>query len=608
MSTDIAKNRIIERVPLDALIGESIDLKRQSGRLVGCCPFHEEKSGSFTLYDDHYHCFGCGAHGDCISFVRHKVGLGFIEALRHLAEKYSIDVPELKASKQSFADSQKKSDYYKITSESQAYFLENLHHEQKGAKARTYLIDRGFSEADIKEFGFGLTLDQSNSLTRILVGRKFRESAIIAASIAFKSSNSGRTFDFFQHRLTIPIHDRHGRIIAFGGRTMGDDPAKYKNSRDTDLFDKSNTLFGIHRAAEFIRKKKRAILVEGYMDAMMLWSKGFPETVACLGTALTLRHLRILSQMTGSLFLLFDGDKAGRNASLRTVSHALEVPNLALKVCSLPLGDDPDSYVQREGESKLEELIGTSGHLLEYAIMAKLSAAHGLDVPHIVRKELIPWLKSIPNHLQRSYLQGQISQLTGIPQEAIASGMQEPTNQAAKAPSQDDIPLPEEEFVAIRPLNRLEGEFMGQLFWASPGELRLEGLDTWVQETMEWDPIWLELAREFIVCLIAGESPSSRELGSWQHSALNEIMELVNKLKQRHELFEITTGVKRQELLEKVKSAQKSKLLTRTKDQLTAEVVNKPETAEADAENMRLLGAILKINQELKALRTQLNT
>src|SRR5690606_5820109 len=156
-------------------------------------------------------------------------------------------------------------------------------------------------------------------------------------------------YDFFQHRLMIPILDRYGRVIAFGGRTLGNDPAKYKNSRETALFDKSATLFGWHRAREAIREKGFAIVVEGYMDALQLWNFGFTQTVACLGTALTLEHLKQLSQITERVYLLFDGDFAGHNASLRTVQHALEVPKPQIKVVALPAKEDPDSYLRKAG-------------------------------------------------------------------------------------------------------------------------------------------------------------------------------------------------------------------------------------------------------------------
>ena len=632
MSIEIAKNRILEGVPLNALIGESIELKRQSGRLVGRCPFHEEKSGSFTLYDDHYHCFGCGAHGDAISFVRKKAGLGFMEALSHLAEKYSIDAPELKASRRSYAASKQRSEYYKVASSAQAYFTENLA-GPRGEKARGYLLERGFKEASIKEFGFGLAVNEPSRLVSHLLSKRFVEKDLLDASLAIKSAKQGRLYDFFQHRLMIPIHDRHGRIIAFGGRTMGDDPAKYKNSRDTEIFDKSNTVFGLHRASEHIRKKKRAIMVEGYMDAMMLWNMGFNETVACMGTAVSLKHLRALSQMTGTLYLLFDGDKAGRSASLRTVSHALSVPSLAVKVASLPIGHDPDSFVREVGESELERLFDAAGELFEYAIMTKLSQAHGLDIPHMVSREFIPWLQSIENNLQRAYLEGRVSELTGISREVISRGVTEksglsgpamPAVRAAGAavagaapagarevPAQPAIKggleaeaeagAPLEQPAPIKPVNRLEGEFMGQLYWAMPGELKLEGLESWIKDNMEWDPIWLELCREFISCLINKESPSTREVASWQYASLAEVVVLLDKLKSRKGLFEVMSGSSRQELLDKIKVTQRVRALEKIKQQLKGEMGFKQPDGDG-LEEIRLLKEIKKINQELKEL------
>ena len=295
MSVEIAKKRILDKVPLGSLIGEQIQLSMRSGRQVGLCPFHQEKSPSFTIFDDHYFCFGCRARGDAIEYVRHVQGLNFIEALKYLAEKYSVDAPELEDSRKAQESREESSKLYRILQTAQEYFLTNL--ERNGRHVKEYLINRGFKEDVIKEYGFGFAPDHSMGLVSHLLKLGFSLQDATTASVATQSQRDHKTYDFFRNRLMIPIKDHHGRLIAYGGRTMGDDPAKYKNSRETPLFDKSHTLYGLDRAKEHIRRKRRAIVVEGYMDALQLWNHGFGETVACLGTALTPQQMQMMRQM-----------------------------------------------------------------------------------------------------------------------------------------------------------------------------------------------------------------------------------------------------------------------------------------------------------------------
>ena len=320
-SLDDVKQRILTRVPLADLVGETVQLDRGTTP-KGCCPFHAEKSGSFYVYPNRYYCYGCKAGGDAIEFVRKTQGLGFVEALRFLAGRYNIEATELDEADRQFGRQKEEASLFEMLAVAQDYFSELLW-TPAGEETRAYLTGRGYSADSIKDYGFGLTPEESFGLVRFLRSKNFREADMIEASLATKSTRDNRTFDFFRSRITIPIRDGQGRIIAFGGRTTDNNPAKYLNSRDSVLFDKSNTLYGFDRARKVMRQRGRAILVEGYMDTLQLWQSGFPETVACLGTSFTEYHLKQLKHATSKVVLLLDGDEAGQRATLAAVNVAL---------------------------------------------------------------------------------------------------------------------------------------------------------------------------------------------------------------------------------------------------------------------------------------------
>ena len=413
MSTEIAKQRILQRVPLSDLIGEKVRLKQKGGRYSGCCPFHDDASPSFYIFDDHYYCFGCHARGDAITFVREQQGLSFIEALRFLAQKYGIEAPELENPSQDRAQRQSEASLYKICAASLQIFQTQLQ-SQDGAIARDYLINSGFQPDFIEKHQFGLSSKDPQHLVQHLLRQGFQVSDLITSSVANSSQYDKRAYDFFTARLMIPIYDLYGRVVAFGGRTLGDEQPKYKNSRETPLFDKSHVLYGLHIARDSIRKQRRAIVCEGYMDVLQLWQGGTSYSVACLGTALTIHHLRRLASLTPRVFLIFDGDRAGRAATLRTVSLALEVPQTEFKVVILPANHDPDTFIRAHGAQALEELLGTAQNLLEFAIQARISETHELGIPDLISKEFVPWLLSIPDSIKRNYLAHKIADLTGV--------------------------------------------------------------------------------------------------------------------------------------------------------------------------------------------------
>ncbi len=605
MSVELAKKRILDRIDLSALIGEDVALSNKGGRAMGLCPFHDEKSPSFVVYETNYHCFGCHEHGDAIDFVRKKRGLGFIEALKFLAEKFSVDAPELERTDHDTQASQKIALHFRLLQAAQETLIETLGSDL-GAEARAYLTHRGFTAEDIKRFGFGYSDQAPQYLISGLRKRiKFGDQDAVDCSLAFRSGSGPRVYDFFRHRITIPIRDRHGRIVAFGGRTLGDDKPKYKNSRDTPLFDKSATIFGLFEAMAMIKKKKRAILVEGYMDTLTLWSHGFEETVACMGTSLTLQHLKSLTQATDQLYLIFDGDAAGKNASLRTIALALQVPHLTVKVGVLPQGEDPDSFVRKRGPQALEDLIASSENLLEFAFREKLRQCGQLEVPHLINQEFIPWLVTIPDAIQRTYLVGKLSELSSVPRRDIELALS-PAKKIAPKPlrpqSSEQRSTTVDEPMVVTPLSLLEGEFLSHLYYAQPGDVVPDELHRWVEVELNWHPAWHRLAQAFLNSLKAGVSPEGQDLVAWEGASNISVLAALNKIRDRKGLFELKLNESRRDAIAKIQNTHAALKLKKARLDIKERLSQLLEHSDALTETTQCLQSINKINLRLKEL------
>jgi DNA primase len=441
MSLTEAKNLILAQSSLATLIGEAVTLHKQSGKLVGCCPFHGEKTASFYVYDDHYHCYGCGAHGDAITFVRKKYGLNYVPSLRWLADKYGINVSSLEQSAEDINRLKLQAQQGKILLAAQQFFVSQLwkddgRHEE-GKDARRYFHERGFDEDVCRSFGFGLAPNAEHALHKHLHALGFHDVDLEQASLV--TTYNSRSFDFFRHRVIVPIHDAYGRIIAFGGRTLGGATQKYKNSR----YNKGAVLFARHRARQAMGQKHRALVVEGYFDALQLHLHGFEETVACQGTALTQEHLQQLNAATKEVYLVFDGDSPGRQASLKIISLALNFPELQFKVVELPKDEDPDVLVRRGGSQALQSLIAAAQDLIFFGIQSKLQGAAPTAIPHLIHEEFIPWLASIPQPIKQSYLCRKISELSGVQERIISQELAAHSKRLGKAssPSASAAPL-----------------------------------------------------------------------------------------------------------------------------------------------------------------------
>jgi DNA primase len=351
------------RITLSALIGRTVKVTRAGREYKACCPFHNEKTPSFTINDEKgfYHCFGCSAHGDAIRWMTDQRGLSFMDAVKELAAEAGMEMPA--PDPRAAQRAEKAQNLYDVMAAAQDWFVRQLQGVE-GAGARAYLERRGFSQATIREFGFGFAPDNRSALKSAL--KAFDLSMLIEAGLLIAVDDK-EPYDRFRGRLMIPIRDPRGRVIAFGGRILGEGEPKYLNSPDTPLFDKGRTLYNLDQCSPASRKTGRVIVVEGYMDVIALAQAGFADAVAPLGTALTEQQVQMLWRMTEKPLLCFDGDSAGQKAAMRAAMRALPLlkPGHSLQFVTLPEGQDPDDLVRKSGPKALTALLEASEPLVE---------------------------------------------------------------------------------------------------------------------------------------------------------------------------------------------------------------------------------------------------
>jgi len=372
------------RTPLAALVARRVKLSRSGRNWKGCCPFHAEKTPSFYVYDDGYHCFGCGAHGDAISFVMGVGGGNFFEAVEQLAAEAGLDVP--KPTPQAAEVERQRLDLHAILEQVCSLYQQNLFAPQ-GAAARAYLRARGLTDDTIRRFGLGFSGDGRASLIQRL-GPDVTPARVQQAGLLREAEDGTPGRELFFNRVMFPIRDRRGRVISFGGRILGDGQPKYVNGPETALFSKRRTLYGLDTAREAVRAAATAatfkadatvVAVEGYMDVIALHQAGFAGAVAPLGTALTEEQLQALWQLSPAPILCFDGDAAGGRAAARAADIALPnlTPERTLRIAALPAGEDPDTLVRTHGPAAFATILQAARPLSEclFALLREASPA-----------------------------------------------------------------------------------------------------------------------------------------------------------------------------------------------------------------------------------------
>ncbi|QDP18517.1 DNA primase [Sphingomonas xanthus] len=368
------------RTTLSAIIAPSVKLMKAGREFKACCPFHNEKTPSFTVNDEKgfYHCFGCGAHGDAIRFLTDHRGLPFMDAVKELAGKAGIDVPA--ADPRDREKAERAAGLHDVMAAAQRWFAEQLAGID-GAEARSYLANRGIDAKAIERFGIGFAPDSRGKLKAALSG--VGEDKLVDTGMLIRPEEADKpTYDRFRGRVMIPIRDQRGRVIAFGGRILGPGEPKYLNSPDTPLFDKGRTLYNIDRAGPASRQAHRLLVVEGYMDVIALDRAGITEVVAPNGTAVTEAQLERMWRLDPAPICCFDGDSAGQKAAIRAALRALPHlgPDRTLRFVALPAGQDPDDLVRAGGHAAVEALLGEPVPLVDRLWRHEVEAAP-LDTP-----------------------------------------------------------------------------------------------------------------------------------------------------------------------------------------------------------------------------------
>ncbi len=369
------------RASLPGIISRRVKLTKRGREYSGLCPFHNEKSPSFTVNEDKgfFHCFGCGAHGDAISFEMRANHLGFTEAVEKLAQELGLDVP--KASPEERRREAQRASLHDAM-EAACRFYENQLRSAAGREGLAYLRNRGLSEDTIARFRLGWAPDSREALKKAVMNEACPESLLLEAGLLKKPATgdardssggpaspgrSGTSFDFFRGRVTFPVTDRRGRVVAFGARTLGDGQPKYLNSPDTPLFHKGSMLYGLAHARESAREGNIALAVEGYMDVIALHQAGFTYAVAPLGTALTEGQIEELWRLADEPVLCFDGDAAGQRAMARAAERGLPIlkPGKSLRFAVLPHPEDPDSLIKSKGAEAMQAVLDQAEPLFE---------------------------------------------------------------------------------------------------------------------------------------------------------------------------------------------------------------------------------------------------
>jgi DNA primase len=387
---------IKKQLDIVEVISEYIPLKRVGSSYSALCPFHSEKTPSFYVSPSKqiWKCFGCGKGGDVIKFVAEYENISYREAAKLLAERYGIDVD--------LGDADREGTYYSALRKIGIFYFERLT-TPRGATARNYLLkERKLPAAFVKEFGLGYCGDGFESVN---FARKEGIFEPLKELKHFYRTAEGKYRDFFHDRITIPIKNITGKVVAFGGRALGGEKPKYKNSPNSAVFQKEKTLYAVDRAKNYARDKKRIIVVEGYFDVIRLHSVGLGETVAPLGTTLTQHHARVIKKLAEEVVLLFDGDAAGRRAAVAAAKNLLKFP-LRVLVVFLPEGEDPDSFVLKNGAKALRSLLADAKPFQEFLIerinsaplekkekLIKLYGELANSIPDPVRREL--WLREL---------------------------------------------------------------------------------------------------------------------------------------------------------------------------------------------------------------------
>lgn len=425
--------QIIALARVEEVVGDFVNLNRRGVNMIGLCPFHDEKTPSFTVSPakNIYKCFGCGKGGDPVRFVMDHEGFSYPEALRYLAEKYNIEVQETQDTAAEKALKLEKDSLFIINEYAKNYFENNLMNTQEGkAIGLSYFKERGFTEATIKKFNLGYAVDDYTDFTDFAKEKQLNTEKVKALGLT-----SQKGYDFFRARVMFCIHNLSGKVIAFAGRTLSKDKKtpKYINSPETEIYNKRNVLFAMNFAKQPIRKEDECVIVEGYTDVITLHQNGIENVVASSGTSLTEGQIRLVKRYTDNIKIIYDGDAAGIKAALRGMDLVLE-QDMNVKLVLLPEGHDPDSYLKEVGTDAFKTYLKENEHdFVIFKINLLLEEAGNDPIQKtVVLRNIVGSIAKIKDPLKRALYIQQCSRLMEVDEQAIISATNKEIREAIR--------------------------------------------------------------------------------------------------------------------------------------------------------------------------------
>ena len=418
-------NKIIETAQIVEVVQDFVNLKRRGVNYIGLCPFHNEKTPSFTVSPAKgiYKCFGCGQAGNSVSFIMEHEQLSYPEALKYLARKYGITVVETEQTEEQIAQKNERDSMLIVTEYARKYFTNILHNHQEGkAIGLSYFKERGFTKEIIEKFQLGYALEQRDAFTQEALKKGYKLKYLTETGLTIDKNNY--RFDRFAGRVMFPIHSLAGNTIAFGGRILkkNEKTAKYLNSPESDIYHKSNVLYGIYFAKKSIVKYDKCYMVEGYTDVISMHQAGIENVVASSGTSLTENQISLVKRFTNNLTILYDGDAAGIKASFRGIDMILE-QEMNVKVVLFPDGEDPDSYAKKLSKSELKSFIENNEQdFIKFKTSLLLEDAQGDPIKRSrLVSDIVSSIAVIPDAITRGIYIKECSNLLNVPEDALYS-------------------------------------------------------------------------------------------------------------------------------------------------------------------------------------------
>ncbi len=409
------------------VISESVILKKSGRNFFGLCPFHSEKTPSFSVNAGKqiFHCFGCSAGGNVLSYVMKYHGITFPEAAKMMARKYNISIDSKEIDPAKRKQLHLKENLFRLNKTVMTVYSDGLNRSNGGEVAKQYLKSRGISDDTIKFFKLGYSPNSWDTIVNVLKNRKISKNIAVQSGLVLERKQNNGYYDRFRNRIMFPIFDVNMQVAGFGGRVMDDAMPKYMNSPDTPVYNKSRILYGLNAAKQYCRQEGLVYIVEGYFDFLSLYQNGIKNTVASLGTALTTDHVRILKGYAGKMVLVFDSDTAGINAAKRSIKIFMN-EGVDTKILVLPQGNDPDSYVVKHGQKGFNELASNAKNMMQFLLQVSIDT-HGLTVEGRIRilEDMKQHLILIQDSALRSLYVKELAETLNIDEKAVLEKVKE---------------------------------------------------------------------------------------------------------------------------------------------------------------------------------------